>query len=209
MTSFAAECAPGTTPGKIQIASKQPADEDLIIDIRRRDEAAFAQLLSRHLDAVHRYIYRLTGSHHDADELAQETFLRVWQKAGSYKASHGKVSTWLYRIAHNLCIDEFRRTSSDAKATPDAAAIEALPDTTADQESLLAQNEQLLALQEALNALPLTQRSALLLCQVQGFSNLEAAKILNIGRRALESLLARARRNLRNNENLIKLMSQI
>ena len=204
MTSFAAQGAPGTIPGRIHIATKQPADEDLIVDIRRRDDAAFAQLLTRHLDAVHGYIYRLTRSHHDADELTQETFLRVWQKAGSYRPSHGKVSTWLYRIAHNLCVDEFRRSSRHT----DAAGIDALPDASADQESVLARNQQLLALQDALDALPLTQRSALLLCQVQGFSNLEAANILNIGRRALESLLARARQNLRNNDKLIKLMSQ-
>lgn len=198
MTNFAAACALTTTLGKRQIATQNLADEDLIVGIRRRDAAAFTRLLTRHLDPIHRYIYRLTGSAEDADELSQETFLRVWQKARTYNPAQGKVSTWLYRIAHNLCIDEFRRR----KPTADPAAIDTLLDPAADQESALAHAQQVFALQQTLSELPLAQRSALLLCQVQGFSNREAAQILNVGVRALESLLARARRNIRGSNTL-------
>jgi RNA polymerase sigma-70 factor (ECF subfamily) len=191
--SSAAACKPDATPGKLQISSRNVADEDLIARIRNRDQEAFACLLKRHLDAMHRYIYRLTGSSHDAEELTQETFLRVWEKASSYDAKQGKASTWLYRIAHNLCVDEFRRAKPDAVS----GAIDTLADPAADQETQLAQGQRLTALQDALNELPQNQRSALLLCQVQGFSNGDAARILKISVSALESLLARARRSLR------------
>ena len=192
MTSFALACARSAKPGNVHIS---PGDEGLIASVGRRDQEAFTCLLNRHVDAIHRYIYRLTGSDHDADDLTQETFLRVWQKAGSYNPRKSKPTTWLYRIAHNLCVDQFRKPRHEFHSN----AIESVADSAADQETALDRTQQLAALQSALDELPHSQRSALLLCQVQGFSNREAAQILNITVRALESLLARARRNLRDN----------
>lgn len=157
------------------------------------DRAAFDCLLGRHLDSVYGYIYRLTGSATDAQDLVQETFLRVWQKAGSYRARKGAFATWLFRIARNLCIDQSRRR----RPLPDSQAIQSAADPAPNAETSLARARQLAALQAALDKLPEAQRSALLLCQVQGFSNREAASILGVSVRALESLLARARRGLR------------
>jgi RNA polymerase sigma-70 factor (ECF subfamily) len=167
------------------------SDEQLISRIRRRDQAAFACYLGRHLDTVHGYLYRLTGSRADADDLSQDTFLRVWRKAATYKPGRVKPSTWLHRIAHNLCVDQFRkraRASTETYATADESAP-----PPADLEA----RQAIERLNTAMHDLPESQRSALLLCQVQGFSNLEAASILGISVRALESLLARARRTLK------------
>lgn len=167
-------------------------DEQLIARVSGQDKEAFARLLTRHLDELHRYALRLSGSAADADDLAQETFVRVWLKARSYKPGTVKVTTWIHRIAHNLWIDEFRKRRRTANA-----AFEHMPDPAPGQDTLQADREDLARLQLALNGLPERQRSAIVLCQIQGFSNQEAATIINVSVRALESLLARARRSLK------------
>ena len=160
--------------------------------IRDGDRDAFGKLLSRHLDPIHGYLQRMTGSHADAEDLAQETFLRVWIKAGSYRAGRGKVTTWLHTIAHNLCIDSFRRK----KDSLNDGTLE-IEDPLADPMTHINDREQQQLLSQAIARLPENQRSAILLCQIQGFSNAQAAKILSVNIRALESLLARARRALK------------
>ena len=193
MTSFAAACATDSPQGSRRISVQGSADEELIALVRRRDREAFGTLLNRYLDGMHRYVLRMTGSSADAEEITQEAFLRVWQKAHTYKPAHGKVSTWLYRIAHNLCVDDFRKP----RPNPDSEAVEAAVDVTENFDAAVHRDEQMATLHAALASLPENQRSALMLCQVQGFSNREAATVLGVGVRALESLLARARRNVR------------
>lgn len=161
--------------------------------VRRRDQAAFSRLVSRHLTRVHRYLLRLTGSRADADELSQETFLRLWQRADSYRPGKVKLSTWLHRVAHNLAVDELRRRRPEAGGSED----EPVADERSDPERLMESREAGAWLETAIGALPASQRAALLLCQVQGFSNREAAGILGVSVRGLESLVARARRTLR------------
>jgi RNA polymerase sigma-70 factor (ECF subfamily) len=167
-------------------------DDELMALVQRRDQAAFGRLISRHLTSVHRYLRRLTGSASDADELSQETFLRLWQRAGSYRPGTVKLTTWLHRIAHNLAIDELRRRRPETREVDEPVA-----DESAGPEDLAASSETGRHLHAAISALPANQRSALLLCQVQGFSNRDAAAILGITVRGLESLVARARRTLR------------
>jgi RNA polymerase sigma-70 factor (ECF subfamily) len=168
------------------------SDDELMARVHQRDEQAFACLLGRHLDSLHGYIFRVTGSTADADDLAQETFLRVWLKAHTFKSGTVKLTTWLHRIAHNLCVDEFRRRP---RATSDG--LEQITDPGADQATWQARREDVARLPAALDELPESQRSALVLCQIQGFTNQEAAAIVNVSVRALESLLARARRTLK------------
>lgn len=167
--------------------------------VHERDQAAFGRLVSRHLTSVHRYLTRLTHSAADADELCQETFLRLWERAGSYRPGTVKLTTWLHRVAHNLAVDELRRRRPE-REQPEPARPEAdgeAADATADPETLAASRETGERLQEAIGALPSNQRAALLLCQVQGFSNRDAAAVLGVSVRSLESLVARARRSLR------------
>jgi len=167
-------------------------DDGLVDAIAHGDGDAFRQLLDRHLDAIHAYLYRMTGSRADAEDLAQETFLRVWRKASTFEPGRVKVTTWLHTIAHNLCIDTFRR---NRPTHGEDESLEA--DDTADPERRASGSELAALLEQAITALPDNQRSAILLCQVQGFSNAQAARILGVNVRALESLLARARRTLR------------
>ena len=160
--------------------------------VQDQDREAFAVLVDRHLDGIHAFNYRLTRNVDDAQELAQETFLRVWSKAATWKPDRVKFSTWVHRIAHNLCIDHHRRrrdiedvdvdTLDDAKSALDGAS---------EAERLRH------AIDQALADLPERQRTALMLCHRQNMSNRQAAQVLEVSVDALESLLSRARRSLR------------
>lgn len=164
--------------------------------IRVHDAAAFAELVHRHLDPLHRYLFRLTGSADDAEDLAQETFLRVWQRSASYRPGVVRLTTWLHRIAHNLAVDAARRRQPEP-LEDGVDADTALADDGADPARSAAGAELERHLDQAIAMLPPNQRAALLLCQVQGFANRDAAAIMGVSVRGLESLLARARRSLR------------
>lgn len=160
--------------------------------VLRGDREAFAILVTRHLDPVHRYLLRMTGSRADAEDLSQETFLRVWERAARYRPGTARFTTWLHRVAHNLAVDAMRRRPPDTVALADDIE-DGHPDPSRAAEAARTFHQ----LDRALGSLPPNQRAALLLCQVHGFSNREAGAILGVSPRALESLLARARRSLR------------
>ncbi len=169
-----------------------PSDEELLRRLRSRDRAAFAVLLDRHLAGVQAYAFRMTDNRADAEDIAQETFLRVWSRAKTFRPGRVRVSTWLYRIAHNLCVDAFRRRRD---------VVEDGLDTLADERfsglSGSIAEERRAAVRAAVAELPERQRAALVLCQLQGWSNKDAAVVLEVSVDALESLVARARRTLR------------
>jgi RNA polymerase sigma-70 factor (ECF subfamily) len=159
--------------------------------VAQGDVQAYRQLVERHLRGVHAFAYRMLGSRAEAEEVSQESFLRLWQEAGRFVA-RAKPSTWLYRVAHNLAIDRLRRRRErlDPEGLEDIAASDA-PGDSPEQRQLAA------AVERALAVLPERQRAAIGLVHYQGLSNAEAAEVLGVGVRALESLLARARRQLR------------
>jgi RNA polymerase sigma-70 factor, ECF subfamily len=175
-----------------KLAVSSTTDEVGLIElVATGDVRAYRQLVDRHLRGIHAFTYRMLGSRAEAEEVCQETFLRLWEHAGRY-VPHAKPSTWIYRIAHNLSIDRLRRRrESSSGVAPDD-----LPGS--ERPSGLFQERQLAeAVQQALAALPERQRAAIGLVHYQGLSNAEAAEVLGVGVRALESLLARARRQLR------------
>jgi RNA polymerase sigma factor (sigma-70 family) len=172
---------------------KNTLDETLMQQIRGGDHQAFATLVGRHLDALHGFAQRLLGNPADADDIVQETFLRVWHKAEKWRPKSAKVSTWLHSIAHNLCIDFHRRNKGETVDIADVDLIDPhLPDDSRQQEDVAVQ------VKAALQQIPESQRSAIILCHYQGMSNREAAQALGISVSALESLMARGRRKLRN-----------
>ena len=169
--------------------------------VQAGDQQAYARLLDRHLNNVHAYVYRMTGNRADAEDIAQETFLRVWHRARTFKPGRVHFTTWLHRIAHNLCVDAFRKRRETYDGEPDAIADDA---PMADELSMAEERRK--AVHAGIASLPERQRSALVLCQLQGRSNREAAQIIGVSVDALESLIARARRTLktrlRNHMNL-------
>ncbi|HKQ69580.1 MAG TPA: sigma-70 family RNA polymerase sigma factor [Polyangiaceae bacterium] len=154
------------------------------------DAVAFRKLTDLHLTKIVNFAYRLLRSRTEAEDVAQETFLRLWKDASRYQGK-AKVSTWLHRIAHNLCIDRLRRKGEQ----PTDAADE----ERASQEpgGLLERKRVAGAVEQALAELPERQRAAITLVHYQGLSSAEACEVLEVSVEALESLLSRARRALR------------
>lgn len=165
--------------------------DDVVQRMCRGDSDAFKTILDRHLNQVLAYIRRFLpyAPTADVEDIAQETFIRLWRARSNYDSTRVKVTTWLHRIAHNLCIDHLRRQQPEGTAADEPSSQG--PDTT------LETAEQSQRLQEALMTLGERQRSALVLCHYQGFSNKEAADILDVTVDALESLLRRGRSKLK------------
>ncbi len=166
-------------------------DADLMRRISDGDPAAFRALSERHLGRIFALASRLLGDAGDAEDVAQECFLRVWRQAGRWKPN-ATVATWLHRIAYNLCIDRIRARRPTVPIEPldppneDAAADERI------QEEHVTRR-----IARALADLPERQRAAIVLVYYQEQPAREAASIMEISVEALESLLSRARRTLR------------
>lgn len=156
------------------------------------DSNAFARLLDRHLERLHRLAWRSLGNEADAQDVVQDAFLRAYLQLPRWRHGQARFSTWLYRVTFNLCQDRLRsRRESLPVETLALADAGHTPDTAFEQQ------DRQRRLGQAIANLPQRQREALLLCHYEGLSNTEAAAVLKISTAAIESLLARARRNLR------------
>ena len=128
----------------------------------------------------------------EAEDVAQEAFVRIWKQAPHWKEGEARFDTWIHRVALNLCYDRLRGRREDPVADlPDEADPQPMPDM---QLEARVRDERV---RTALAALPVRQREALVLNYYQELSNIEAAALMGVTVDALESLLARARRNLR------------
>ena len=183
-------------------------DEELMLAVCKGDQSAYQTLVKRHLRPISHYAFRLLGNNKDTEDIAQETFLRLWINACSWQADKAKLSTWLHRITHNLCVDYLRKhsrmqTRANVDEEEDNRGQTLESDAGLHGESFGGVNEnldggdRLRKLRAAMVELPENQRSALMLCHYQGFSNKEAAVIMNVSVKAIESTLARAKRSLR------------
>jgi len=167
-------------------------DDRLLGEIAGGSNQAFAQLMERHLGRVFSLALRVTGSRSDAEDAAQEVFTRVWRKAAEWTPGDARFSTWLYRVTMNLCIDVRRRPRAE-QLDPDLPVADAGPGA----EALLIEREQEVQVRAAMNALPERQREAMALCYTLGLSNAAAAEVMEISLKAYESLLVRAKREIR------------
>ena len=171
----------------------EQSDEALMQRVGHGDGAACRALVDRHLAPLVAFSRRLLGNQADAEDVAQEVFLRVWAKAQFWTPGTAKLSTWLHQVALNLCRDKLRRwrPSGPLEAVPEPVD----PSPSASEQ---VQTDQVgRRVNEALNTLPHRQREAIVLCHYQGLTNIEAAGLLDVSVEALESLLARGRRALR------------
>ncbi|MBW2525157.1 MAG: sigma-70 family RNA polymerase sigma factor [Deltaproteobacteria bacterium] len=162
----------------------------LLQQVADGDRAASRELVDRYLGAITRFAFRLLGDRAEAEDVAQESFLRLWRQARRWEPK-AKLSTWLYRVAHNLCIDRLRAKKTRAEAPPDG------DEASLDASDLLERRRVVDAVAAALEELPERQRAALALTYYEGLRNYEAAEVMDVSVEALESLLARARRQLK------------
>lgn len=159
------------------------------------DVAAFRQLSQDHLKAIVTFATRILNNGTEAEDVAQETFLRAWKKASTYEP-RARISTWLHTIARNLAFDRLRRRGARGEEFVVDDERDAAPVSTGPSQ-LLAQKQSALTVQAALLRLPERQRVAILLCHEQGHSNIEIATVLDCSIEAVESLLSRGRSQLR------------
>lgn len=172
-------------------ARPEVAEAELIRKAAAGQEAAVRALVAQHLGPVTRFAYRMLRDAAEAEDVAQDTFLRLWKELPSWEP-RAKLTTWLHRVAHNLCIDRLRslrreRLGDEAEA----------PDPSAGAAAMLEEHQRSHAMARAIESLPDRQRAAVTLVYQQGLSNREAASVIGVEVDGLESLLSRGRLNLR------------
>lgn len=167
-------------------------DLDILQRVGEGDPVACAALLDRHMGRLLTLGERMLGSRAESEEVVQETFIRAWRAAPDWQIGRARFSTWLHRVALNLCRDRLRRRREVAlEAAGDPADDRPHPGTSLQRGAVAARVE------AALATLPERQRAAIVLCHFEELGNVAAAAILEVSVEALESLLARGRRRLR------------
>ena len=167
------------------------SDAELVARTADGDEAAFGEILERHQDAVYGFACRMLGDDcQEAEDIAQETFLRLYRASGRYRAD-AALRTYLLRIARNLCIDHFRKKRPEL--------LDDIPEATSDETpmDLLEGAITVDRLEKAIAGLPVNQRTALLLRHSEQLAYNRIAEVMELSVGAVESLLVRARRTLR------------
>jgi RNA polymerase sigma-70 factor, ECF subfamily len=168
-------------------------DAELVRKVGAGDARAAEALVRRHLPRMVGLARRMLGDASEAEDVAQEVFLRVWRGAADWRPGAAKFETWMHRVALNLCYDRLRRRreTADPEAGVNVADTKPLP-----SEQWFAR-QRAAKVNAALAELPERQRAAIVLVHYQELSNIAAAEMLEISVEALESLLARGRRALK------------
>lgn len=157
----------------------------------RGDAQAFSGLVDRHADRIMAFAFQVLGLRSEAEGVAQDVFVTLWQKVGDWRPDRARLSTWLFQITRNAALNYRQRTRSREHhwhdEPPDIAS-----DLAGPEQQAMVEDEQR-AVDQAIAALPEQQRSALLLVVREGLSNRDAATALDCSLKALEALLVRAR----------------
>jgi RNA polymerase sigma factor (sigma-70 family) len=183
--------APFECPGSAEAMVNEP-DETLMLRVGAGDRAACRALVERHLGRIVAFAGRVLGDRTTAEDVAQEVFLRLWSQARRWRPCGARLTTWLHRIALNLCLDRLaRRGETPLDEVDEPVDPKPHPTVLLQKQNLSRQ------VGKAVDALPDAQRIAITLCYYQGLRNSEAAEMMEITVEALESLLARGRRTLK------------
>ena len=166
------------------------SDAKLIARVAEGDEGAFGELLRRHQGAVYAFACRMLRDSHEAEDVAQETFLRLYRASARYRPD-ASLRAYLLRITKNICIDHFRKKRPEL--------MDELPDTTTLEtpQDLLEGAITIDHLEKAIDRLPVNQRTALLLRHTEQLSYNRIAEVMDLSVGAVESLLVRARRTMK------------
>ncbi len=177
------------------------SDEELMIRCRNGDMSAFELLVSRYQNAILNFIYRSIGDYHRAEDLSQETFLRVFKSASRYEP-RAQFKNWLYKIAVNLCKNELRDrqrhglSSLEDFMTDEEGKINyaVLRDFSQMPDVLYEKKEQRILIRQAVDSLPENQRLAIIMVTYQNLRYDEIADTLGCSVSAVKSLIHRARK---------------
>lgn len=168
-------------------------DGSLIRLIQEGKHEAFAEIVNRHSKRFYNIAYRLIFNKNDAEDIVQEAFLKLWEKRLFWDQNkEAKFTTWFYKIVVNLCLDHNRKK----KPEPLSEDMQ-LIDKKQGQEALLHEKQKQAILDRSIQELPERQQLALNLCFYEELSNQEAAEIIGVNLKALQSLIMRAKMTLK------------
>jgi len=179
-------------------AYRDKSDYQLVDFICNGNHDAFAELVRRHTDKFFALAFRTLQNQGDAEDVVQTVFIRFWQRPQMWKADKSKFTTWFYRVVINACHDHQRRHLREA-STDTKVMESALPHSPSEESQAIGQQKEAWrrsCLESGIRSLPSSQRDALNLVVYSELPQKQAAKILGISLKALESLLVRAKRNL-------------
>jgi RNA polymerase sigma-70 factor (ECF subfamily) len=179
-------------------------DAQVMLQVRNGDDGAFDYLVERYRRPMISFMYRMVHNSAIAEELAQEVFLRVYRSRGTYSAD-AKFTTWLYRIATNLAVNNARDTKHDRpeeKSSLDEVNEETgqsmdVADSRLNVEQTILRRERLNAIRKHVEALPERQRMAVMMHKYQELDYKQIAEVLRLSESATKSLLFRAYETLR------------
>lgn len=186
------------------MATQSDPDAALMLRVKRGDRAAFSELVDKYKQRVMNFVFQRLRDEAEAEDLAQNVFLQVYKSRGRYKQT-AKFSTWLFTIAHNLCLNELRRRSRHPAESLEETHTEneEQPPRQIEDRSQAAAPDNVLhgelaqKIEEALGELPENQRSAILLCREEELSYEQIAKVLRCSLSATKSLIHRGRETLK------------
>ncbi|MDA9404977.1 RNA polymerase sigma factor [Bradyrhizobium sp. CCBAU 45389] len=182
--------APDSAPAADDVVFDE--DSELLDRLAADDEAAFRMLVERHIDRAYAIALRIVGNAADAEDVVQDTMLKVWSHRGRWQHGRAKFSTWLYRVISNRCIDLRRKPRNEN--------VETVPEVADGQPGaveIIERNELNDMLELAMQRLPEQQRIAVIFSYHENMSNGEIAQVMDTTVAAVESLLKRGRQQLR------------
>ncbi len=180
-------------------------DAQLMIRFKDGDESGFIELVNSHKQRVFAFAFRFLGNTADAEDAAQEVFIKVYNAAGKYTVK-AKFTTWLFTITRNTCLNFLDKrnkkgifVSLDEKSDSqeDSAGLQVADTKDPPPAELLMKNEQIQAVKKALDSLPENQKTAVLLCRYEELSYEATAEIMGCSIKAVKSILHRAKLNLK------------
>lgn len=168
-------------------------DAELLAEIGNGSQEAFSCLVHRHSPRYYKLAYRLLRDREDAEDVVQEAFIKIWERPGLWQSDkNAKFATWFYTVVSNLCLDRNKKKRPELlPETWDA------PDERETPEEHMQEKQDYLLLVQGLAQLPERQRLAVTLCFLEGLSNQEAAEVLGVKLKALQSLIMRAKTTLK------------
>jgi RNA polymerase sigma-70 factor (ECF subfamily) len=173
--------------------TEKMSDIELVRRTAQRDESAFEELIAKYEDRVYNTVYRYLGDETEAEDVAQEVFVRIWKHARSFRG-RSSFSTWLYRVVVNQCLNHRRKRRMDVEPLDS----EKLADQKSrSPEAEMERRAEVLAVRRAVEGLPGRQRLALILAKYEGKSYKDIASIMGVSVPTVESLIHRARATLR------------
>lgn len=173
-------------------------DHELLIKTQEGNHQAFAVLVERHSEKFFRLAYRYLQNQQQAEDVVQDAFIKLWEKPYSWKSNRQNLfTTWFYRVIINRCLD----SAKQKEHLPIEKVIDTVKDLSSSQEQEILTEEKRKLIEYEINRLPDRQRTALNLCFFEDLTNQQAAEIMELNIKALQSLIMRAKKTLQKNLN--------